>query len=99
MSTELSTGPCDCNSCKQMFAVINTIFVREYYFLCISILVFANLTLASLLQYSWLENSMDRATVHGVAKESNMTERLSKHTLTHTHLRLHSSQTAEYRSH
>ena len=33
------------------------------------------------LQYSCLENSMDRgvwwATVHGVAKELNMTERLS----------------------
>ena len=33
------------------------------------------------LQYSWLENSMDRGawwvTVHGVAKESDKTERLS----------------------
>ena len=68
-----------------MFAVINTIFVREFYFLCISILVFADLNLASLLQYSWLEISMDRATLHGVAKESNMSEQLSKHTHTHTH--------------
>ena len=35
------------------------------------------------LQYSWLQNSMDRgawwATVHGVAKESDMTEQLSGH--------------------
>ena len=35
------------------------------------------------LQYSCLENSMDRgacrATVHGVAKESDMTEQLSMH--------------------
>ena len=35
------------------------------------------------LQYSCLENSMDRgacwATVHGVGKESDMTERLSIH--------------------
>ena len=39
----------------------------------------------NLLQYSWLENCMDRAawraTVHGGCKESDMTE----HTHTHTH--------------
>ena len=84
-----------------MFAVINTIFVREFCFLCISILVFADLTLALLLQYSWLENSMDRATVHGVAKELNMTEQLSKHTLTHTHTSPSTlfAVSAEHRSH
>ena len=41
----------------------------------------------NLLQYSCLENPMDRgawrATVHGVAKESDMTEQLS--TPTHTY--------------
>ena len=40
------------------------------------------------LQYSCLENSMDRgawwATVHGVTKESDTTEQLT-HTHTHTH--------------
>ena len=43
----------------------------------------------NLLHYSCLENSMDRggwqATVHGITKESDMTELLSTHT--HTHIR------------
>ena len=99
MLKALSTGPCHCNSCKQMFPVINIIFIIEFYFLCISILVFADFTLASLLQYSWLENSMDRATVHGATKESNMTEELSKNTLTHTSPSTLVTNSAEYRSH
>ena len=41
------------------------------------------------LQYSGLENSMGRgawwATVHGVTKELDMTERAHTHTHTHTH--------------
>ena len=41
------------------------------------------------LQYSCLGNPMDRGawqvTVHGVTKESDMTERLSIHTHTHIH--------------
>ena len=41
------------------------------------------------LQYSFLENSMDRgawqATVHRVSKESDMIERACTHTYTHTH--------------
>ena len=40
-------------------------------------------------QYSYVENPMDRGawqvTVHGVTKESDMTERLSIHTHTHIH--------------
>ena len=43
----------------------------------------------NLLQYSCLENSMDRgawqATFHGVAKELEMTEHTCIHTHTHTH--------------
>ena len=41
------------------------------------------------LQYSCLENSVDKgawsATVHGVAKELDMTEETHAHTHTHTH--------------
>ena len=41
--------------------------------------------MATHFQYSCLKNSMDRgawwATVHGIAKELDMTERLSIHTL------------------
>ena len=41
------------------------------------------------LQYSCLGNRVDRgawqATVHGVTKESDMTEQLKTHTHTHTH--------------
>ena len=43
----------------------------------------------NLLQYSCLENCMDRAawraTVHGGCKESDMTEHTRMHTHTHTH--------------
>ena len=44
---------------------------------------------SSPLQYSFLENPTDRgtwqATVHGVTKESDMTEHTHTHTHTHTH--------------
>ena len=47
------------------------------------------------LQYSGLENSMGRgawwATVHGVTKELDMTERARTHTHTHTHTRTNTS--------
>ena len=47
----------------------------------------------NLLQYSCLENCMDRAawraTVHGGCKESDMTEHTRMHTHTHTHTHTH----------
>ena len=48
------------------------------------------------LQYSCLENSMDRgawrATVHGGHKKSNITDRLSVYMHTHTHTHTHTPQ-------
>ena len=50
---------------------------------------------SNLLQYSCLENSIDReawwATVHGIT-ESNMTEQLSTHTHTHTNFGISEKQ-------
>ena len=47
-----------------------------------------------MVQYPWLENSMDtaqQATVQGGRKKSEMTERLDTYTHTHTHTHTHTS--------